>query len=282
MKSLRQAGLCLIVAVLLLTFASNGQEPAPQAAPADAPAATTPAPIQIEPAAAGTSASQDPGADVAHSASASDELTQITLWNMIKWGGAILWVIMILSVITLFLAIYLLATVTPRREVPPTFVKRAHSQLKAGDLRGAYQMCEERDEIIANVLRAGLKMHGHDRYVIQEAMESEGERGASALWQRISYLNNIGSLAPLLGLLGTVWGMIGAFGTIAMADSQARSIAMATNVSKAMITTLAGLLLAIPALFIYYYLRGRVIRIVSEVEAQATEFIELLTRSRES
>ena len=113
-------------------------------------------------------------------------------------------------------------------------------------------------------------------------MESEGERGATELWQRISYLNNIGSLAPLLGLLGTVWGMIGAFGTIAMADSQARSIAMATNVSKAMITTLAGLLLAIPALFVYYYLRGRVIRVISEVEAQATEFIELLTRSKES
>ncbi|MFA6240616.1 MAG: MotA/TolQ/ExbB proton channel family protein [Candidatus Hydrogenedentales bacterium] len=273
MKSLVRAGLCLIAAVMMWSSASVAQE---AATAGQTPA--TPAPVQLGPA---TGASGAPPA-VAPQATTESELAQITLWNMIKWGGAILWAIMLLSVVTLFLAIYLLATVTPRREVPPTFVKRAHSQLKSGDLRGAYQMCEEREELVANVLKAGLKMHGHDRYVIQEAMESEGERGATELWQRISYLNNIGSLAPLLGLLGTVWGMIGAFGTIAMADSQARSIAMATNVSKAMITTLAGLLLAIPALFVYYYLRGRVIRVISEVEAQATEFIELLTRSKES
>lgn len=139
-------------------------------------------------------------------------------------------------------------------------------------------MCEERDELIANVLRAGLKMHGHDRFVIQEAMESEGERGAAELWQRISYLNNIGHIAPLLGLLGTVWGMIGAFGTMAYDDSGVKSIIMALNVAKAMITTLGGLLLAIPMMAVYFYLRGRVVRIISEVEAQSTEFIELLTR----
>ena len=140
-------------------------------------------------------------------------------------------------------------------------------------------MCEGRDEIIAKVLRAGLKASGHDRYVVQEAMESEGERAATALWQRISYLNNVGAIAPLLGLLGTVWGMIGAFGAIALDDASVKGVTMAYSVAKAMITTMAGLTLAIPALVAYYFLRWRVVQVISLVEAQASEMIELLTRS---
>jgi biopolymer transport protein ExbB len=124
-------------------------------------------------------------------------------------------------------------------------------------------------------------MVGHDRYVIQEAMESEGERGATALWQRISYLNNIGVIAPLLGLLGTVWGMIGAFGSLAMDDSQRKSVTMAYSVAQAMVTTAAGLMLAIPAMVVYFYLRSRVIKIVSEVEARSSEIMELLTQGEE-
>jgi biopolymer transport protein ExbB len=124
-------------------------------------------------------------------------------------------------------------------------------------------------------------MAGHDRYVIQEAMESEGERGATALWQKISYLNNIGTLAPLLGLLGTVWGMMRAFGAIAFDSAQVKGIAMASSVATAMVTTAAGLLLAIPAIAVYYYLRGRVIKIVAEVEAQASEFVEMIARNGE-
>jgi len=112
-------------------------------------------------------------------------------------------------------------------------------------------------------------------------MESEGERGAAALWQRISYMNNVGALAPLLGLLGTVWGMIGAFGAIALDNSQVKGLTMAYNVSQAMITTAAGLLLAIPALIMYYYLRGRVLKVVSIVETQAHEFVELIIRNQD-
>jgi biopolymer transport protein ExbB len=202
---------------------------------------------------------------------------EMTLMMMIEAGGVILWVIMGLGFLAFVLSLYLLLTVTSRREVPPMLLKRAHAQVKSGDLRGAYQMCIERDELLANVLGAGLKMAGHDRYVIQEAMESEGERGATALWQKISYLHNIGTLAPLLGLLGTVWGMMRAFGAIALDTAQVKGLTMAASVAQAMITTAAGLVLAIAAIVIYFYLRGRVIRIVAEVEAHASEFVEMMT-----
>lgn len=206
----------------------------------------------------------------------------VTLMTLIKWGGIILWITMSLGFVAFVMAVYFILTVTPKREAPPQFMRRAMAQIKSGDLRGAYQLCEGREELLANVVRAGLKMAGHDRYVIQEAMESEGERGVTALWQKISYLNNIGNIAPLLGLLGTVVGMVLAFGSIAADNAQVRGIVVAENVSKAMITTVGGLVVAIPCLGVYYFLRARVVKIVAEVEAQAAEVVEALTRGREA
>jgi len=206
----------------------------------------------------------------------------ITAMTLIQWGGWILWITMAGGFVALVMAVYFALTLTPKREVPPTFVRRVFAQLHSGDYRGAYQMCEGRDELFASVMRAGLKMHGHDRYVIQEAMESEGERCSTAMWQRISWLSNIGTIAPLMGLLGTVWGMVLAFSDIASTSAQVRSLAVAENVSKALVTTVGGLVVAIPAMCMYYFLRGRVVKIVAAVEAQASEAIELLTRGRES
>ncbi len=257
-------------------MAQDADVPLVDVPPVETPATDVPAvaetPVAETPAVAPEPVALDP--------EAQPPMEELTLWAMIRAGGPVLWIINVLSVMTVVWAVYLFLTVTPGREVPQTFVKRAMAMIKSGDLRGAYQMCEGRDELVANVLRAGLKVSGHDRYVIQEAMESEGERGATDLWQRISYLNNVGVIAPLLGLLGTVWGMIGAFGAIAMNDASAKGLTMAYSVAQAMITTAAGLMLAIPAMVLYFYLRSRVIRIIAQVEAQASEMVELLSRSQ--
>lgn len=263
------------LAVCLLFGAAASQEPAPPAPPADV---ESPASDQAEPAEPSPESAPVPEP----AARTGEEAHRLTLWDMMKAGGVIMWIIVAMSVATLVMAVYFLLVVTPAREVPPNFVKRAMSQIRAGDLRGAYQMCEGRDELVANVLRAGLKVSGHDRYVIQEAMESEGERGATALWEKISYLNYVGVTAPLVGLLGTVWGMINAFGAIAFEDAVVRGKAMASGVAQAMITTAAGLMLAIPAFVLYFYLRGRVINIIAHIEAQAGEIVEVLARSHKA
>lgn len=225
--------------------------------------------------AASTAWGQESLLDRAVAAGSGDVLT---LSEMVQAGGPILWIIMGLGFVALVMAVYFFFTITVKREAPAKLARRAQAQIHAGDVRGAYQMCEGRDELLARVLRAGIKMSGHDRYVIQEAMESEGERGAAALWQRVSYLNNIGVIAPLLGLLGTVWGMIGAFSAIALDNAQVKGLTMALKVSQAMITTAAGLILAIPAMVAYFYLRGRVVKIIAQVEARASEILELLTK----
>lgn len=267
-------------------------EAVPEVPPAAAPVDATPevppaeaAPVTAEDLPAATdpavSAPTDPTLPDA-SAPAAAATPTITLWWMLQKGGAINWIILGMSGVALVMVLYFFLTVSTRREVPAQLVKRAQAQIRAGDIRGAYQMCEGRDELFARVLEAGLRKAGHDRFVIQEAMESEGERGATALWQKISYLNNIGAIAPLLGLLGTVWGMIRAFGGIAFENSAAKSLVMAEGVAQAMITTAAGLTLAIPALLAYYYFRGRVVKIIAEVEAEASEVVELLAQRREA
>lgn len=214
-------------------------------------------------------------------APAVQAIEEITLQQMLMNGGAVLWAIIALAFVALVMGLYLFLTVSARREAPQKLLKRAANQIRSGDMRAAYLMCENRNELIAKVLHAGLKMADQERYIIQESMESEGERGAAELWQKISYLNNIGVIAPLLGLLGTVWGMIQAFGAIALDSSQVKGLTMAYSVSQAMITTGAGLLLAIPALMAYYYLRGRVLKVVAQVESQASEFVELIVRNRD-
>ena len=211
-----------------------------------------------------------------------DPIEEVTLEMMVRKGSPILWAIMVLAFIAVVMGLYLFLTVTPRREAPTKLLRRVTNQIRAGDMQGAIMLCEGRDELMARVLHAGLKMADQDRYIIQESMESEGERGAAELWQKISYMNNVGVIAPLLGLLGTVWGMIGAFSAIALDSSQVKSVTMAYNVSQAMITTAAGVLLAIPALLVYYILRGRVLRVVSTVESQASEFVELIIRNQKA
>ena len=257
----RMSGLCLILVCAAVPALAQDASPPPAAAqetapaPAASPAAPSPATAEAAPA---------------------PVKTQLTLMDMIQHGGNVLYVILALGFFAVVWALYLLFTVTVRREVPPSLSKRARAQIRAGELREAYLMCEERDELLANVLGAGLKMAGHDRFLVQEAMESEGERGAAVLWQRISYLNNMATLATLLGLLGTVWGMMLAFGSIALNDAQVKTLSMAYSVSTAMVTTAAGLAIAIPAMAVYFFLRGQVLKIVASVEMECTDLVDLI------
>lgn len=260
--------LVTLLGLALLACGAWAQAPAPD--PANASAAAAAAPV---------ASADETAVPVPVKMPATGQ--RMTLMDMVYAGGAILWIIMAMGFAALTWAVYLFLTLTVGREAPSTLAKRTFAQVRAGDLRGAYQMCQDGNELLANVFCAGLRMTGHDRYVLQEAMESEGQRGSAVLWQRITYLQNMATIGPLLGLLGTVWGMMEAFGSIAYETAEVKSMAMAPSIAKAMITTAGGLILAIPASSAYYILRGRVLKITSTVEAYATEFLELLTQPRE-
>ena len=205
----------------------------------------------------------------------------VTLMQMFQWGGVILWLMLALAVLALAWAFYCFFTVTVRREAPSNFTKRVITHLSKSDVKGALQMCEDRDELLVRVIRAGLRKTSHEWYVIKDAAESAGERGASRLWLKVSHLRSVGHIAALLGLLGTTWSMLQAFNGVAAENAHVRELAMAAAISKAMVTMTAGLCIATGAVTIYYYLRGRVIRIVAEVQAQAGEVLEMITQVKD-
>lgn len=205
--------------------------------------------------------------------------TGMTLWELIKSGGPIMVVLGILSVLALAMIVTFFITLRSRRESWQHFIVQARSLIQEGEVDACEQLCEQKDEMLSRVLRAGLQVAGQDRYVVVEAMQSEGTRLAAALAQRVGYLSNIATLAPMLGILGTVLGMIRAFNSIAFQPGIAKPIVLAGGVSMALVTTASGLIVAIPIMAFYFYFRGRVQKVVAAVESASAEFVEPLTRT---
>jgi len=204
--------------------------------------------------------------------------TGMTLWELIKSGGPIMVVLGILSVLAVAMIVTFFITLRSRRESWQHFIVQARSLIQEGEVDACEQLCEQKDDMLSRVLRAGLQVAGQDRYVVVEAIQSEGTRLAAALAQRVGYLSNIATLAPMLGILGTVLGMIRAFNSIAFQPGIAKPIVLAGGVSMALVTTASGLIVAIPIMAFYFYFRGRVQKVVAAVESASAEFVEPLTR----
>jgi len=154
-----------------------------------------------------------------------------------------------------------------RRDVllPPDFVDDFESQLDGKDYQGAYNIARDHDSMVARVLTAGLTKLNRGYSEAVEGMQEVGEDENMSLEHRLSYLALIGSIAPMIGLAGTVTGMIVAFDEIANSVTQVEPAKLAAGIQKALWTTLVGLGIAIPAMVAYSVLRNRVSRLVLEV-----------------
>lgn len=204
----------------------------------------------------------------------------MTLVQLIQAGGVVMIVIGALAVLATALVLFFALTLRMKRVVNSEFIGKAYTCLFQGDLEGAVGLCTRDGGLVAKVLLAGIEVDAADREGVQEAMQAEGSRLASSLWQRVTYLQDIAVLAPMLGILGTVLGMIRAFNAIAMATSLVKPVALAAGVSQALVTTAAGLTVAIPSMAFYFLFRGRVQRIVAATENASAQFLEKLAAAK--
>ena len=172
-------------------------------------------------------------------------------------------------------ALIMMSAMQVRRDVllPQSFVEAFEQHLTNKDYQGAYETAKSDDSFVARVLEAGLRKLNRGYNEAIEGMQEVGEDENMALEHRISYLALIGSIAPMIGLMGTVWGMIGAFEEIATSVSQPKPKDLAANIQTALITTLEGLMIAIPAMVAYSILRNRVSRYVLEVGMISESFM---------
>ncbi len=204
------------------------------------------------------------------SGDAGGEVVQekISLWSTIQSGGWIGLLIVLMSIVAVALVVEHLITIRRDRLVPPELVQELDLSLAQGSPAQARASCSESDSFLARVVEAGLDQIGSmfGFFDIQNAMQEVSEREVSRLYRKLDYLGFIASSAPMLGLLGTVTGMIQAFNTIAMTEGMARPSELAEGISQALVTTCMGLIVAIPAMFFVSLFRNRIEGIVAEAE----------------
>jgi biopolymer transport protein ExbB len=202
-----------------------------------------------------------------------------SMFDMLVAGGPLMIPILLASFVMLLIVFERMICLRRRRVVPRLFIQRFLLQLREGALdRGeALDRCEEESSHIARVFAAALRKWGKPAVEVEQAVLDEGERIANILRRYLRVLNGVSTVSPLLGLLGTVWGMIQAFNVIAASPAMGRAEMLAGGISVALITTAAGLLVAIPALIFYLYFVGRVDYLVMEIDEHAQELVNLIS-----
>ncbi len=190
-------------------------------------------------------------------------------------GGFWMYVIIALSFAMIYLIIMAFLEIKKEKFMPALVVEKVGNSINKNDIPGAINICEEEPCMITRILAAGLRAKKRGKEAMEEALAEHGAREASAVRTKISYLNTIATIAPMLGLLGTVSGMIKAFGNIATMGMGQASV-LASNISEALITTAGGLVIAIPAMALFFFFRNRVNDLMVVVEDQIGDFIEKL------
>lgn len=196
-----------------------------------------------------------------------------TLWDLLLAGGLVGWLIMGLSVAGLALIIEHVLSIRRESLCPPGLVKDLRNLLSKDDVDGALALCKADKGFLANVVGAALEKVAGGPDEMKNAMAEVGEEEAFKLNMKISYLSLIGNVAPMLGLLGTVTGMIKSFGEIER-NPNPTPADLAKGVYEALVTTAQGLFVAIPILAVYFYYKNRVTKLIIEIGIVAGALLE--------
>lgn len=199
-----------------------------------------------------------------------------SLLDILVLGGWVMIPLVLLSVLTIYLLIERLLVIRQASSNPETITERVREYVRNGNVQSAIQYCDEKDVPITRILRKGLERLGRPISEIQDAVQAAGKHETFDLEKRTNLLASIAGIAPMLGFFGTVVGMIKAFQQIQDLQGNVNPSVLAGGIWEALITTAAGLLVGILALFSYNFLMGRIRRISNDMERSASDFIDLL------
>lgn len=207
--------------------------------------------------------------------------TQLTAMDLVEKGGIVMWPLAGISMFTLILIFLYFLTIRRNAVVSDRFMNSAEALIRKHDYLGLVSQCQRENKSIARVAEKTLdfmtKNSGVSFNEVREVAEAEGSRQAGILTQRISYLSDIGAIAPMIGLLGTVIGMIKSFMEIGQGNFEGvKQMELGGGIAEALITTASGLVIGITALIFYSVFRGRVQKYISELEAASTHLMALL------
>jgi biopolymer transport protein ExbB len=217
----------------------------------------------------------------------------MSLWEILESGGLVMIVLGVISAIALALVFYYFFALRREGIVPGGLVEEARAAADRGDFGALTAACEAYPSPTADILGTGLersRVRGMlDAGLFRDAIEAEGARQVASLRQQIRYLHDISVVSPMIGLLGTVIGMIRSFirvdpriGGLTLSETvvEGNPLGLAGGVSQALITTASGLVVAIPAMILFSYFRGKVSRLTAEMEAVCGEIAARLRGAR--
>lgn len=215
---------------------------------------------------------------LAQEAMAEDPAASRSLLDVLLSGGLLLAPILLASVLMLWVALERLVALRRSAVAPTPFIKCFLSQIREGERQeGAQVLCEADGSYIAQVFEAGVRRWGKPAVEVEQAVLDEGERAANSLRRNLRVLNGVAQVCPLLGLLGTVCGMMKAFESIAGSNAMGRPELLADGIGDALLSTAAGLGVAIPALILYLHFVGRVDSLVMEIDRRGQELVNLIS-----
>lgn len=203
------------------------------------------------------------------------------LTDLLRRGGPLMIPIGICSFILVVFVFERFISLRKGRIIPGPFTKRLLEQLREGQLtqNAAVAICDRNNSAMADVFRAGVAKWGKPAVEVEQAVLDEGERTSNRLRKYLRLINGVATVCPLLGLLGTVFGMIHAFDSIANTSGAGvdQASLTATGISQALITTAAGLSVAIPALIAYLFFSSRVDKHVMEIDQLGMKVVNLIS-----
>ena len=198
--------------------------------------------------------------------------------QLLSKGGPVMLPLYALSFIGLCLIFYYLFTLRIELLAPKEFTSKAENALIDQDYELLEGICSNNNCMLAGILESGvtLAVKSKNYSLIKDSIEDEGARQGSLLWQRIHYLYDIAVIAPMLGLLGTVLGMMKSFIGLQAESAIPQQTQITSGISMALITTAVGLVIGIVAMIIYSYFRGRLTRLIAEMEYRCNKILILM------
>src|SRR5206468_491239 len=204
-----------------------------------------------------------------------------TIMDTLINAGPVMIPLSLLSIFFVALVIVYLMTIRRGAVVSSGYMATADALLRKRDYLGLLAVSNRHGEAIARVVQKMLdfitKNPNADLAQVREIAETEGTRVAASLNNRVTYLADIGMIAPLLGLLGTVLGIIRSFGALGADLGTARYVLLSKGISEALVNTCAGLAIGIPAMIFYAFFRGKAQKLISELESATTHVLALLS-----
>jgi biopolymer transport protein ExbB len=206
---------------------------------------------------------------------------KINISNILAWGSWCGWIIIFHSIAATALVIEHFINVKRDKFVPPEIIDEIEALFEEEEYQEALELCEANPNYVTNILAAGLPKLNAGFDTMKQIMGEQAGTEATLLFQKISYLNLIGNLAPMWGLFGTVSGMILAFANIVILGPKVTPKDLAMGVQQALITTFEGLFVAIPCMMFYFVFRNRVVKIINELNGVADELVERFRPSKQ-